>query len=57
MNDKIRKLADEKSELVQTHSLKLKELSIEKNCLEQDLLKKSDLVYETNNKLQYQTNL
>jgi len=45
------------TDIVQSQSLKLKELSIEKNCLEQDLLKKSDLVYETNNKLQYQTNL
>jgi len=57
MNEKIKKLTEEKSELVETQSYKLKEFSIEKNCLEQDLLKKSDLVYELNNKLQYQTNL
>jgi len=53
----IKEQENDMTEIVQSQSLKLKELSIEKNCLEQDLLKKSDLVYETNNKLQYQTNL
>ena len=52
MNENINKLLNEKAELAQAHSLKLKELSIEKNCLEQDLMKKSDLVYELTNKLQ-----